>query len=505
MKRRYSTPGERGPADGLAGLFRRAALYRSTAGAAAPVVREGEGRGRRFPFSERHVQCVWFDPRLRPPALRTLEGEAVLVEDPGTWNLESGPDFIGAALRIGPERRRVTGDVEVHVSPDDWRSHKHRDDPAYARVRVHVTYFPGRLPPGELPPGALQIALRDLLAENPCFSFENIDVSAYPYAARSDAPPCGCRLRGWSADEKGAVLDAAGEERLRRKAERMAGQIAEKGEDQAIYEEVMAALGYQQNKAPFRRLAELVCVEDLRAESGGCAEAGYALLLGVSGLLPAKIDAGWDGETREFLRSLWDAWWKFKERWGERVMAPGDWRLTGLRPANHPVRRLMAAALWFSRPDGLLKPWRSIGESGAANSLERARACVLGASHPYWDRRLGVGLKKSLARTALVGRDRAEAIVLNTFIPYAAAAGLDIGGALVTEALPSEGVNWILRQTAHNLLGRDHNPTLYRSGLRRQGLLQIFHDYCLNDRSRCASCPFPGWLDAQRPRFGRLP
>jgi hypothetical protein len=54
--------------------------------------------------------------------------------------------------------------------------------------------------------------------------------------------------------------------------------------------------------------------------------------------------------------------------------------------------------------------------------------------------------------------------------------------------LPPEENNQIVRQTAHNLLGPDHNPDLYRSGLRQQGLIQIFHDFCLTDRSRCGNC-----------------
>jgi len=54
----------------------------------------------------------------------------------------------------------------------------------------------------------------------------------------------------------------------------------------------------------------------------------------------------------------------------------------------------------------------------------------------------------------------------------------------------------LIKQTALRLFGQDHTPRLYRSGLRRQGLLQIHHDYCLGDRSLCAACPFPKTLEA---------
>ena len=221
--------------------FPRAALYRQWG--ILESVREPRPPSRHFPFSERHLQCVWYDPVLRPSGLRTAEGETLVVDDPGTWNLEAGPDFLGAVLRVGPERRRLCGDVEIHVSPSGWQHHGHTNDPRYRGVRAHVTYFPGTVAPELLPPGTLQLSLRAALSRDASFSFETIDVIAYPYAGRAQTPPCSKVLSGWPREQKQAVLDAAGEERLRRKAERLSGRIDESSVDQVLYEEVLAALG----------------------------------------------------------------------------------------------------------------------------------------------------------------------------------------------------------------------------------------------------------------------
>ena len=61
------------------------------------------------------------------------------------------------------------------------------------------------------------------------------------------------------------MIEDAGAERLRLKAARLAGLIEEKGADQALYEELMAALGYKQNRLPFRHLARVVPLAALRA------------------------------------------------------------------------------------------------------------------------------------------------------------------------------------------------------------------------------------------------
>ena len=98
------------------------------------------------PFTERHLQCVWADDRLRPPNLATAAGERIEVEHPGEWNTGPGPDFLKAALRVGPDMRRITGDVEIHIRPADWQRHRHAEDPRYRRVCAHVTYYPGTLP-----------------------------------------------------------------------------------------------------------------------------------------------------------------------------------------------------------------------------------------------------------------------------------------------------------------------------------------------------------------------
>lgn len=118
-------------------------------------------------FSERHLQCVWYDARWRPQRLTTRTGEPVEVDDPGVWNVEAGPDFLGAVLRLGSDRRRIEGDVEIHLRPADWKQHRHAGDSRYKRVKVHVTYYPGALEPGQLPPGTVELSLKEPLRADP--------------------------------------------------------------------------------------------------------------------------------------------------------------------------------------------------------------------------------------------------------------------------------------------------------------------------------------------------
>jgi hypothetical protein len=435
-----------------------------------------------WPYSERHVQGVWFDSRYRPNPLTTEQGESLWVDDPGIWNQEAGPDFLGAVVRVGPDRRRLRGDVEVHVHPAGWNQHRHQADPRYQDVRIHVTWFPGVLPEQALPPGTIQVSLYRALKTDPCFSLDAVDTTSYPYAARAEAPPCYAVLRDWHPDRKEALLDAAGRERMRRKAERMRLRVTDVGTDQALYEDVLAALGYKHNKGAFRALAGRIPIAELRAVSDGDPLAAYAILAGVASLLPAHPAPAWDPETRAFFRTLWNTWWKFRSRFAERILPGSEWRLAGIRPANHPRRRLMAAARLFSSP----RPW--------AHTLPDMATSLASLRDPYWDTRLSLGGRKQDSPIALLGKTRIDAILLNVFVPFLTARNAPVDFAGLPRHLPVEEENEIIRRTAHYLFGPDHPPSLYRTGLRRQGLIQIFQDFCLNDRSRCGTCPLPGAL-----------
>ena len=477
-------------------LFPRADEYARCLAQRTIGLRERSPRDRFGPFSERHLQCAWFDSALRPARLVTTDGEEVTVEDPGLWNLEAGPDFLGAALLVGSGRRRLAGDVEVHIHPSDWKTHGHGVDPRYTQVRVHVTYFDGSNEGLRLPPGAIRIALRDALIAEPMFSFDNIDTSAYPFAHRPAAPPCQESLADWPPDAREAILEAAGEERLRRKAERFSFAIAEKGAGQIFYEECLCALGYKNNKAPFRRLAELLPVDLLRREAEGRPLTAYALLMGVAGLLPDKPSARWDDETRLFVRTLWDAWWKKKERWEKRLMPRSAWCLANIRPVNHPVRRLMAAACLFTAKTPLDQ--KALNPSPGP-LVEKWAAMLEPKQITYWDHRLALGGKPQKERISLLGESRIASMLINVLLPFAAAMKPEwLARTGVLTQLPVEAENSVVRQTALNLFGKDHSPSLYRDSLRQQGLIQIFHDFCLNDRSKCARCPFPGYLESNR-------
>ncbi len=412
------------------------------------------------PFTERHLHCVWFDDRLRPTDLRTARGEALRVLRPGRWNQEAGPDFLDAEWEL--DGRRVSGDIEVHIRPMDWKAHGHRNDPRYRNVRLHVTYQPGQLADGLLPGGCEEVSLRDALESRSHFFFDSIDTSAYPWDTEGPLTPLRARIAAMDEESRGALLDAAGQERLRRKTLRMARAIQAVGPEQALYQALLRGLGYKGNAEACEEIARCLPVHELRREAGDDPDSAYALLLGVARLLP-EDEGAWMPPWAD-TRALWDRWWRFQHAFQNRRLEPGRWRLDGLRPGNHPLLRLRAAADLFLQTPRLEE--RLLPEDG-----EAARS---------WIRRCQRALEVRAPGEAgqrLIGAERLATLFANAVLPWRAALVPGEVPPSTLRLLPAESGNSLVRRMAHSLFGPDQHPRLYRGTLRKQGLLQFHEDY----------------------------
>lgn len=477
----------------LDSLFDKSILYRTlqfscpTSSNPSSEVREHAALNPKT-FTERHLQCVWFDPQLRPEALLTNKGQPVKVINPGRWNLEAGPDFLDASISIGKSCVLLHGDIELHLNPGDWNRHGHGNDPAYAGVIAHVCCRKGEHP-DSLPSGTVQIDMGEAIRANGNLHLEDIDIASYPYSLpHSDTKTCSRFFPQIPLCGQLHILESAGQERLRLKSHRMMRLLSEQPADQVLYTEVMAALGYKQNRRPFREIATAAPVSELRTVSDNNPEVAYAILMGIAGLLPNSVRSAADDECRSFIRKLWDHWWRHQSIYADRHVSPPAWKLSSLRPQNHPARRLAAAASLFCSPRSLLEQIELSGTRSLSTILSRTDAI------PYWQTRLSLTGKKQEKPVSLLGGDRVAAIVTNILIPFLAAQGCDTSECL--SSLPTQDFNSITREMMSLLMGGDYNQSKYKSGAVQQGLIQIFSDYCLKKDSTCAECSFAQALAA---------
>ncbi|MDQ6654271.1 MAG: DUF2851 family protein [Verrucomicrobiota bacterium] len=421
--------------------------------------------------NELELQARWFAGDFGRQ-FRTECGKQVEVVQFGTWNREAGPDFDGASIRID-DGEILRGSIEFDLADRNWESHGHSVNRAFDDTVLHVF----------VQAGAQAFFTRTSAHRN--VLQVRVDPATLPDAFAANVPlarpgRCQAPLRGLPEDRVSSVVEAAARFRLQRKAARLRMMSEAHGADEALFQELAAALGYKQNKLPFTILAQRLPLAFLRANSADA----EALLFGVAGFLHEADLAAYNADTRGYVRALWDRWWRRRDEM-QRLILPADlWRLGGARPMNHPQRRLGAlAALGQNWP-------RFLAALNSAQPLAATRAVLLELAHAHWSRHYTLTSAPIPKQMALVGSSRVAEMLANVVLPFLSSRGVDVWADY--SKLPAQLSNLRLETGATRLFGDDPRRRAFvRTVAQQQGLLQIYEDFCLQDNSDCAHCPFP--------------
>ena len=437
--------------------------------------------------SERLLQVVWFHQRLLRDQFRTLDGRCLHVLHPGYWNHEAGPDFRDAVVQFDADPPR-TGDVELDLASSGWHAHKHDQNPAYRKVILHAVWEGGGKTP--LPTLVLKPVLDSPWEELAQWLGSE---SSFPKAL---AGQCSAPLRELSPEQLGELLRQAAWVRFRSKAAQFQARARQAGWEQALWEGLFRALGYKHNVWPMQRLAEL------RSRWAGpelvpTAAILEARLLGVAGLLPgdlARVKAA--GEL--YSRRIWDDWWREREGLNDCILPSGLWRFSGVRPANHPQRRLALAARWCLQGDLMarLERWCS-GAVELPDFVGSLSETLQVPPDEFWSWHWTLRSGRLPEPHALIGATRVTDLAVNVVLPWLWVRTLEGKNQALQEKLerrffawPMAEDNTVLRLARSRLLGSRKRLGLGGAAA-QQGLLQVVKDYCDHSNSLCEQCRFP--------------
>ena len=392
----------------------------------------GDGVGIAHEIDERVVLDIWERQAFSPESLHAADVSVIFRGVPSD---AGGPDYQDVLLSRGDEI--LSGDLEFHVRSSDWYRHGHHLDPSYNRVILHVvweddrsatlrqdgtpvhTLSVGRWPVFPVPPA------QPLLAPHPC-------VQAFH------------RLSDTELEDRIAELALA---RFLERAERFARDMTALSSDQVVYAAIFEALGYASNRASFRALADAVSYGWVMSIPG---DQRAAVLLHAAGLGPrAEIDP-------------------------PGRLPPGSWRLSRLRPANHPVLRIRAVAALLDRH---------------APSIASSFVALVAGASPI------PGLLQSLVvrqgDDVLIGTGRAHEIAVSAVLPCVAAHGcVDLARSAYL-GFPAPPSNRWTRLMLRLLAEAGHSYAVKRA-VQHQGLHALYLQHCrLESRSGCPVCGQP--------------
>lgn len=438
---------------------------------------------------ERLLQAIWQHQRLRRDELKTLDGRTVRILHPGFHNLEGGPDFRGAVVQIGDDAPR-SGDIELDLRASGWHAHGHDTNPAFRNVLLHVLWE-GERPAAGAPPVLLMRPALDAPLGELSLWLGGEPSPAWPEEQRGQ---CCAPLRGLGAAELVELVQQAARVRLRSKAAQFQARARQAGWEQSLWEGLFRALGYKHNVWPMQRLAELracwlVAPRDLLAVQ--------ARLLGLSGLLPAEV-AGHLPGNEGYLRQIWDFWWRERDAMAEVILPKVAWRLHGIRPANHPQRRLALAAGWTLAGElaGKLERWCATETRDAALAASLLEALQVGPDD-FWSWHWTLRSKPLKKQHPLLGATRLTDLAMNVVLPWLWSRAEEGGNAVVRQALEHRYFKWpaaednaVLRLARQRLLGGTRQRALSGAAA-QQGLLQIVRDFCDHSNAICEGCKLP--------------
>jgi len=439
--------------------------------------------------TERLLQAIWQHQRLQRDQLKTATGQPVRVLHPGFISVEGGPDFRGAVLQLGDEAPRC-GDVEIDLRTSGWHAHGHDRNPAFQNVILQVLWDESSAPT-DTPPG---LALKDFLdtpLEDLALSLENLSLRALPEELRGK---CSAPLRMLEEAQLSALLRDAALVRLQSKASQILARARQAGWEQALWEGLFRGLGYKHNVWPMQNLAELRS----RWQSGANTAFEFqARLLGLGGLLPDELPRAQAG-TDTWLRRVWDQWWRERDAFQDCLVPRSVWKFHGLRPANHPERRVALAAHWLAAGSVpvRLEKW-CVADWPDSQLVSSLRQVLAGEPDEFWSHHWTLRSPPLPTPQPLLGEARVTDLAVNVILPWLWVRAAEGKNQVLRESLerryfawPAAEDNAVLKLARQRLLGVGGQKHLRRASA-QQGLLQIVRDYCGNSNALCAECHFP--------------
>lgn len=478
------------------------------------------------PLPEMVLARIWEEQRFQAKNLHTTDGREVQIIRRGQRNLDSGPDFRQALIRIGDQV--YAGDIELHLEITDWQSHGHDRDPAYNQTILHVVLWPlphkdhtayplvltaaGQRVPTLIVHKGLSTSLEQLTQR-----FEQADRRKYAKIQR-----CQSMLRVLPLEVRLTRLHQLGMARLAERVSRFAIWLEQGSFQQVLYEAICEGLGYSSNKQSFLTLARRLPLEYLLTHiphyaltpSAPILHWIQAMLFGTSGLLTgvkersetlASADKSQDLETERYIAELQTLWNMLAPCLGVKPLPREAWHFFRLRPPNFPTRRIAALSYlihsYTIQPlfEGYLHLLTLFTHHPEATpqKIHLLEHTLEISAEGYWKGRYRLGKSVFPDHDLLfLGFSRIRDILISAVLPvmllYAqqtSQPALEAEIFALYQAFPAPSWNRITKIIAAQLFAQqDLSGSHIKTASVYQGMLHLYKHYCY--LPACSSCPF---------------
>ncbi len=412
-------------------------------------------------INEDFLHYIWQHKLLIKDDLKTSKNEKIAILDTGRYNTNSGPDFLGAKVRIA--NTIWAGHIEIHIKSSDWYAHQH--------VILHVVWIDdvpvkntANLP---IPTLVLQPYLSQQILNN----YQKLYSKKVNWIACEGLlePLPELLLQNW--------YEALFIERLAQKSQQVKNLLLAKQSDfEAVFFSMIAmSFGLHLNKEAFLNLAQSLPFTVIRKLSVNKNQL-EAVFFGQAGFLQEEMEEDYHRQLRKEYNYL-----KIKHQ-----LTPifhGQFKFFRLRPANFPTTRIAQLAALYRRHINLMD------ELMACKTLKDIEAKLDILPDEYWTRHYNFGLRSKKRKLSLTTSFK-HLVIINAVLPF-----LWVYQEAKNKYDP-EVIIKIMRSipTEHNRIINNFKSLgfISKDALSSQALLELKKQYC--DKKRCLDCRIGHYL-----------
>lgn len=413
-------------------------------------------------YNEFLLQYAWKHKLYDSRKLETDEGFPVEIIDSGIQNRDSGPDFFNAKIKIGD--KMWAGNVEIHLSSEEWAKHGHHRDAAYNSVILHVVEKLGvpvfNEKEQQIP--QLQIEIPDSVKRNA------------DYLLRSGRTiPCSDKLGTIPLPYLKMWLNTLAIERLERKTNDIFAHLQryKNSWDETFYVLLSRNFGFGLNADAFERLALSLPFSYLQKHADKLHQM-EALVFGQAGMLNDKTI------TDDYYLLLRQEYVFLKQKFALKELEPHLFKSLRVRPGGFPQVRIAQLAALLQHSGRLLPSVLEIEDYGKLRLFFHVN------TSEYWQTHYSFG-KPSPKSSKFPGDASINTILINTVVPVLFAYGKKNGeekycdrALSFLESLKPERNTIIISFKEAGVKPKDAFET--------QALIQLKNEYC--DKRKCLYC-----------------
>jgi Protein of unknown function (DUF2851) len=408
-------------------------------------------------MTERLLQYIWQMQLFNKNGLTTTKEEMLQIIFPGTSNLNQGPDFTEAKIRI--DNTLLAGNAELHLKSSDWKNHKHSSDRNYKNIILHIVWEDDK-PVDNLPTLVLQNRVSKLLLAR----YEELMNSQGFVPCEKNIGEINDLL--WQSWKERLLV-----ERLQRKSDEVLVHLKNSGNhwEEVLWWMTAANFGAKVNRECFEEIAKTIPVTILAKHKNSIHQL-EAMLMGQAGLLNKNFDEEYPKLLqREYNFCLT----KYKFR--EMNITPSSLRM---RPSSFPAVRLAQLAMLIHQSIHLFSKIRE------TDNVVYIRELLNVTANDYWHYHY-VPDEPSAYKPKHLGAQMANNILINTIVPVLFAYGQYHNIQLYKD----KALKWLEQIKAEeNTITKKwvsigaNNKTAFDS----QALIELKNNYCT--KRKCLDC-----------------